>query len=117
MKREDFPKIGTDVLYFPVLPDPTGDFPPKRTKTRSEPWQLGHGEWVVAVEGIAGGVCTSHLCMADGIRGFLGIEVQEPPKPKKTKAQRRYEAWLALDFDDVSFGDFLRDPEWAEERR
>ena len=26
-----------------------------RTRTRSEPWQLGHGQWVVALEGRAGG--------------------------------------------------------------
>lgn len=25
------------------------------TKTRSLPWQLGHGAWVVQVEGVAGG--------------------------------------------------------------
>jgi hypothetical protein len=25
------------------------------TKTRSMPWQLGHGQWVVALEGKAGG--------------------------------------------------------------
>mgnify|MGYP001809842780 CR=1 FL=1 len=25
------------------------------TVTRSMPWQLGHGEWIVSVEGIAGG--------------------------------------------------------------
>jgi hypothetical protein len=25
------------------------------TVTRSKPWQLGHGQWVIAVEGISGG--------------------------------------------------------------
>lgn len=26
-----------------------------QTTIRSEPWQLGHGSWVIMVEGIAGG--------------------------------------------------------------
>jgi hypothetical protein len=26
------------------------------TAIRSEPWQLGHGQWVVCVEGVSGGV-------------------------------------------------------------
>lgn len=31
------------------------------TKTRSEPWQLGHGQWVVALEGKAGGYDLSRV--------------------------------------------------------
>lgn len=26
-----------------------------KTKTRSLPWQLGHGSWVISVDGISGG--------------------------------------------------------------
>lgn len=49
--------IGTPVLAWTG----TRDGAPRWTKTRSEPWQLGHGAWVVAVEGIAGGVALSHI--------------------------------------------------------
>ena len=31
------------------------------TTIRSEPWQLGHGEWVVAIVGKAGGVSCQAL--------------------------------------------------------
>lgn len=27
----------------------------KTTKTTSPPWQLGHGDWVIGLEGISGG--------------------------------------------------------------
>jgi len=32
-----------------------------QTVTTSEPWQLGHGEWVVKVEGKSGGWCCSMM--------------------------------------------------------
>lgn len=53
---EHFP-VGTPVLAWTG----TRDDAPRWTKTRSEPWQLGHGDWVVAVEGIAGGIGMSHI--------------------------------------------------------
>ena len=31
------------------------------TRTRSVPWQLGHGDWVVSVEGISGGYLLSRV--------------------------------------------------------
>jgi len=55
---------GTRVLYYPVLPREKFTEPslqPRETKTRSVPWQLGHGEWVVLIEGKTGGVSTQHL--------------------------------------------------------
>ncbi len=53
-------KIGDAVRYYPVLPD--GEVPRyEETKIRSEPWQLGHGAWVIKVEGRTGGVLTEHL--------------------------------------------------------
>jgi hypothetical protein len=53
-------KIGDPVRYYPELPG--GDVPPfEVTKIRSEPWQLGHGAWVIKVEGRTGGVLTEHL--------------------------------------------------------
>ena len=33
--------------------------------TRSKPWQLGHGEWVVSVEGRTGGYALDDLVLAD----------------------------------------------------
>jgi len=48
-RRRQINKIGMDVWRE----DDDGHMIP--TKTRSLPWQLGHGRWVVAVEGIAGG--------------------------------------------------------------
>lgn len=41
--------IGTPVI---VTKDDGSEF---RTYTRSAPWQLGHGAWVVSVDGISGG--------------------------------------------------------------
>jgi hypothetical protein len=35
------------------------------TKTRSTPWQLGHGAWVVSVEGISGGYDLSRISIED----------------------------------------------------
>lgn len=49
--------LGTPVLAWAG----TRDDAPRWTKTRSEPWQLGHGAWVVQVEGIAGGIALSHI--------------------------------------------------------
>jgi hypothetical protein len=46
--RRDWP-VGIAVV---VTLDDGSQF---QTATRSEPWQLGHGEWVVLVDGIVGG--------------------------------------------------------------
>ncbi len=54
-------KIGDPVRYYPVLPN-VGEVPGYEvTKIRSTPWQLGHGAWVINVEGRTGGVLTEHL--------------------------------------------------------
>ncbi len=45
-------KIGTAVNYHPVIG--RSDCTP--TRIRSEIWELGHGEKIVKVEGVAGGV-------------------------------------------------------------
>lgn len=41
------------------------------TKTRNQPWMLGHGEWVVSLEG-RGSVAVSHLAL-------LPIEGEQGP--------------------------------------
>lgn len=52
--------VGTPVRYWPVLP-PDPDIPPIETVTRSEAWNLGHGEPVVKIEGRTGGVAVAHI--------------------------------------------------------
>jgi hypothetical protein len=56
MFNEAYPR-GTVFRYYSVRGDE--DF--VETKTRSAAWELGHGEPVVLIEGIAGGVCIGHL--------------------------------------------------------
>ena len=52
--NEKYP-VGTDVVYQSVK---GGEG--VKTKTRSMAWNLGHGEAVVAVIGVAGGVSVGH---------------------------------------------------------
>lgn len=54
-------KSGMRVRYWPIAGKPEY----VDTVTRSDPWQLGHGEWVVLVEGRAGGVALSHLMILE----------------------------------------------------
>lgn len=49
--------IGQKVAYTPVSGQPFAE----ETRIRSEPWTLGHGAVVIAVEGRSGGVSTDHL--------------------------------------------------------
>jgi hypothetical protein len=34
------------------------------TRTRSLPWRLGHGDWVVSLDGISGGYALSRITVA-----------------------------------------------------
>lgn len=52
--------VGTAVHYFPFL----GDSEYRETRTRSQAWALGHGDAVVKIDGIAGGVCIDHVRVA-----------------------------------------------------
>jgi hypothetical protein len=49
--------VGTDVRYWPIRDEPEC----RDSTTRSEAWELGHGEPVVKIKGQAGGVLLSHL--------------------------------------------------------
>jgi hypothetical protein len=50
------------VRYWPIWkPECQGQF--KDVRTTSAPWELGHGEWVVKLEGISGGVAVSHCAL------------------------------------------------------
>jgi hypothetical protein len=51
--------VGTFCKYYPITDG--DDF--IETATRSEAWELGHGEAVVKVEGRSGGVCISNLVL------------------------------------------------------
>lgn len=59
--------IGTPVIAYPgVRPEYAAtigmtDYPCLQTRTRSEAWNLGHGEPVVMVEGYAGGISLEHI--------------------------------------------------------
>ena len=60
MTAEEFNKkykIGESFIYMSVSGTRGGVI----TKTRSEAWTLGHGEVVVKVEGVTGGVSINHL--------------------------------------------------------
>ena len=60
MTEEDasrmFP-VGTKVKYFPISDEKEYT----ETSILSEVWALGHGELVVRVKGITGGVAVAHL--------------------------------------------------------
>jgi hypothetical protein len=49
--------VGTLVRYFPVKGQPQFE----ATKTRSEAWELGGGQAVVALTGFSGGKSIDHL--------------------------------------------------------
>lgn len=49
--------VGSEFVYYSRKDDMQG----KSCVTRSEAWALGHGETVVNVSGIAGGVAVTHL--------------------------------------------------------
>lgn len=51
--------VGTKVRYWPIK----GDKAYRDSVTRSEAWDLGHGQPVVKIEGQAGGVALNHLCV------------------------------------------------------
>lgn len=60
MNAEQFNKkypVGTMVRYYPIKGDPQC----VETQTRTPAWTLGHGEAVVSVIGIAGGVSLEHV--------------------------------------------------------
>ncbi len=54
--ERQFP-VGTRVRYFPIAGEKTFS----EHATRSAPWQLGHGQVVVALTGKSGGVAVEHL--------------------------------------------------------
>ena len=57
--KEQF-AIARPVIYYKRMVDGVG-VGPKCTKITIAPWQLGHGEWVCKVNGVAGCVALSHL--------------------------------------------------------
>ncbi len=52
--------VGTQVRYYPVLPQPAG-IPAVETTTRSEAWTIGSGHGLVLLTGKSGGVSLLHL--------------------------------------------------------
>lgn len=52
--------VGTRVRYWPIWP-PVDGIPSRDTVTRSGAWTLGHGDAVVSIDGVSGGVLLSHI--------------------------------------------------------
>ncbi len=65
--KEQF-AIARPVIYYKRMVDGAGS-DPVSTKITSAPWQLGHGEWVCKVDGVAGGVALSHLRFVEDMQG------------------------------------------------
>lgn len=60
--------------------------PPTKTgvRVRSEPWQLGHGQWVVKIDGVAGGVAVEALRMSDAAVSDYDEPTRPRPDPDET---------------------------------
>ncbi len=58
--------VGTPVDYFPTAGRPFS----RRSRTRSEAWDMGHGDTMVKIEGQAGGVRVHHLVVVVGAGVF-----------------------------------------------
>jgi hypothetical protein len=57
--------IGTACLYYPTKPFQRDQA--KQAKICSEPWVLGHGQVVVKIDCIAGGVAIEHIAFASEV--------------------------------------------------
>lgn len=56
---------GTHVAYTPVIGETDGAM---TTRTRSEAWELGHGDSVVKIEGRLGGVLLDCLTVLSNVQ-------------------------------------------------
>lgn len=54
-------RIGTAVRYYPVADEPEHHV----TRITSEPWVMGGHSAVIKVEGVSGGVCLTHVRLAE----------------------------------------------------
>ncbi len=54
-------KVGSPFTYQSII----GVSTPKEVTTTSEAWELGHGDVVVNITGVSGGVCIEHLEVAN----------------------------------------------------
>lgn len=80
--RHLFP-VGTPCIYYPIRPFSRDQR--VHSKIRSEPWVLGHGAIVVAIEGKKGGVLIDHIVIDTGIeRRDHGREDQQARHMKAT---------------------------------
>lgn len=70
--------VGVHVRYWPIWKaEAQTQF--LDTITESEPWMLGHGEWVVSVRGRSGGVSVSHMALL--ATAILSPDEAEPQGP------------------------------------
>ena len=54
-------KTGIPVIYWGIIDYNGQKSSPIKTVITSDPWQLGHGDYVCKIAGISGGVLLSHL--------------------------------------------------------
>lgn len=73
-------KLGLPVTYYGAILEDGTRLYPKETTIRSEPWQLGCGEWICKIDGMAGGVSLDHLFPREVERGvyIIRVQAQEP---------------------------------------
>ena len=57
-------EVGTLVDYHSEIGGPVTK---KNCKIRSGPWQLGSGQWVIKIEGMAGGVSLDALSYPESV--------------------------------------------------
>lgn len=63
MINYDEVELGMIVNYHSTIGGPVTKF---NCKVKSDPWQIGHGEWVVMISGIHGGVSLNALTRPHG---------------------------------------------------
>lgn len=76
--------MGTAVTYWPGVRGQDG----KPSRTRSEAWEVGCGDVVVAVEGKAGGIAISHVSCGDDC-AVCRTAMQEFVQRAKTRERQR----------------------------
>jgi hypothetical protein len=59
---QEWMKIGAKVLYHPIINEAPDSM---IRQIESEPWKLGHGQYVVKITGVSGGVALEAISHAE----------------------------------------------------
>lgn len=93
-------EIGKEVYYYSYISEYSRSKPLK-TRIISNPWQLGCGEIVCKIDGVAGGVSINHL----SFENLPEIKISN----KKLIAKERYNDFLQIsDCYNITFGEYLK---------